>query len=360
MPNLKKALDVAIIGCGNIATRYSEQIQSYTRVNLIGFSDILKERAKLFVTEYGGKLYSCLDDILSDPKIDAVVNLTIHHAHLDVITRCLKAGKHVHTEKPFAMTYREAKSLVELAEAKKLHLSSAPITYMGEAQQTAWRVIREGKLGQIRLIYSEINHGRVETWHPNPEPFYDVGILWDVGPYPITMLTSFFGRVAKVRGFGRVIHADRKTAVGRSFKITVPDCVFAIIELEQGPLIRLSANFYAKGSKQGGSIEIHGDNGRLFLGDFQEFSASVEYAQFGDDYKKVPYLRKPYEGIEFARGVKDLSEAILNRRPHRASAKHAAHVVEVIEGINRSIETGAAIEITSDFIPPTPMDWAKA
>ena len=359
MTQTKRALNVAIVGCGNIAARYAEEIQSYDQVSLLGFSDILEDRAKSFVEEYGGKLYPRLDDILSDSDIDAVVNLTIHHAHVDVITRCLKAGKHVHTEKPFAMTYREARELVQLAEENHLRLSSAPITYMGEAQQTAWRVIREGKLGQPRLIYSEINHGRVETWHPNPEPFYDVGILWDVGPYPVTLLTTFFGRVAQVRAFGRVIHADRKTAEGRSFRIEVPDCVFATIEMDRGPLIRLSANFYAKGSKQGGSMEIHGDDGRLFLGDFQAFSAPVEYARFGEDYEAVPYLREPYDGIEFARGIEDLADAILNSRPHRASAKHAAHVVEVIESINRSIETGEVIEIASDFTPPPPMDWSS-
>ncbi len=352
------ALNVAIVGCGNIATRYAEQIQCYAHVNLLGFSDILEDKARQFVKQYGGKLYPRLDDVLSDTRVDAVVNLTIHHAHAEVITRCLEGGKHVHTEKPFAMTYRDASRLVQLAEGKHLRLSSAPITYMGEAQQTAWKVIRDGGLGKIRLVYSEINHGRIETWHPNPEAFYDVGVLWDVGPYPLTLLTTFFGRISRVRAFGRVIHPDRKTEEGRSFRIEVPDCVFATIEMEEGPLVRLSANFYAKGSKQGGSMEIHGDGGRLFLGDFQGFSAPVEYARFGEDYQSVPYLKEPYDGIEFARGIEDLADAILNDRPHRASAKRAAHVVEVIESINRSIESGEVIEITSCFSPPSPMEWS--
>ena len=46
-----------------------------------------------------------------------MLNLTIHHAHPAVITQCLEAGKHVHSEKPLAMSYDVAKQLVDLAAA---------------------------------------------------------------------------------------------------------------------------------------------------------------------------------------------------------------------------------------------------
>lgn len=352
------SVNAAIVGCGNIANRYAEQIGHYENIRLLGFSDIDLARAEAFSQEYGGRCYPDLAGILSDPEVDLVVNLTIHHAHAEVITQCLNAGKHVHTEKPLALKYDEAAGLVKLAEERNLRLSSAPITYMGEAQQTAWKLIRSGDLGKIRLAYAEVNHGRIETWHPNPEAFYDVGVLWDVSVYPLTLLTTFFGPAENVRAYGRVLFPDRTTEDGRKFRITTPDCVLAAVEFPGGPLVRLTASFYAKGSKQGASLEFHGDLARLYLGNFQSFNTPVEFALFGEDYEDVPYLRPPYEGIEFARGVQDLAEAIIEDRPHRASAAHAAHVVEIVEGIHTAMRTGEVVDMTSTFSPPPPMDWA--
>ncbi len=351
-------VNVAIIGCGNIATRYAEQIQSYENIRLLGFADIVQQRAEEFAKEYGGRLYSSLNELLADPDVDVVVNLTIHHAHPEVITASLKAGKHVHTEKPLAMSYAEAKSLVELAEHLELRLSSAPITYMGEAQQTAWKVIRKGKLGKIRLAYAEVNHGRIETWHPNPQPFFEVGVLWDVSVYPLTILTAIFGPATRIQAFGTIIHPHRTTTEGQKFTIRKPDFVVALIDFQLGPVVRLTANFYAKGSKQGGSLEFHGDRGRLHLGNFQGFSAPVEFALYGEEYETVPYLREPYDGIEFGRGIEDLADAILNNRPHRASGRHAAHVVEIVEGIHKAMQSGKPVNLSSEFDPPLPMDWA--
>ena len=52
----------------------------------------------------------------------------------------LAAGKHVHSEKPLALSYAEARELVELAKRRGVRLSSAPATLLGEAQQSAWKL----------------------------------------------------------------------------------------------------------------------------------------------------------------------------------------------------------------------------
>ena len=202
------SIGVAIVGCGNVAKKYAEQIGAYDNVSLIGFYDLLAERSQAFARENGALTYPNLDELLADQTVDVVVNLTIHHAHAEVTEKCLDAGKHVYTEKPLALSLDDAQRLVNLAEQKGLRLSSAPITYMGEAQQTAWKELRGNKLGPVRLAYAEINQGRIESWHPNPVPFYEVGIVWDVGIYPITVLTALLGRVQRVTTFGHIVHSE--------------------------------------------------------------------------------------------------------------------------------------------------------
>jgi predicted dehydrogenase len=352
---------VAIAGCGNVAKPYAQHITSYPHVELVGFFDLLPERAAAFAAEYGGTVYASLDELLADAAVDLVVNLTIHHAHAAVVRQCLEAGKHVHTEKPLALSSEEAAALVQLAEEKGLRLSSAPITFMGEAQQTAWKYIRDGKLGDVRVIYAEVNHGRIEAWHPNPEPFYQVGALWDVGVYPLTLMTTFFGPVTAVTGVGRVVYPDRVTNEGRPFHISTPDFVVTMLEFAGGQIARLTTNFYIRNTKQGGSLEFHGDAGSLYLQDFQNFGAAVEFAPYGaDPLAPVPPVREPFPGIEFGRGVDDLATAIQEGRPQRATGKHAAHVIDILCSIERSLQEGRRVEVTSTFTPPQPMEWAEA
>ncbi len=352
-------LRIGVVGCGNIAGPYAKTLQPYDQIELVGAADQDPQRARDFVATYGGTAFETLDEMLADDSIDVVVNLTIHHAHPAVITQCLAAGKHVHSEKPLAMTYPEAKKLVDLADEKGLRLSSSPITFMGEAQQTAWKVIREGRLGPVRVAYAEVNWGRIESWHPAPGPFYEVGALFDVGVYPLTVLTTIFGPARRALGYGRVLYPDRVTKEGVPFHIETPDWVVAAVELENGTLVRLTTNFYVGHHSQQKGIEFHGDRGSLYMDSWQNFNAAVEFGEFGKSYEPVPYVKEPYPGTEWGRAVVELGDAIAEGRPQRATGAQAAHVVEILAAIATSVKQGHPVDITSTFSPPKPMEWAE-
>ena len=354
-----RKLKVAVVGCGNIAGPYAKTMAPYEQIELLGASDIDPQRAEDFVATYGGTAYPSLEALLADDAVEAVVNLTIHHAHPAVITQCLNAGKHVHSEKPLAMTYPEAKALVDLADEKGLRLSCSPITFMGEAQQTAWKVIREGRLGPVRVAYAEVNWGRIESWHPAPGPFYEVGALFDVGVYPLTVLTTIFGPARRAIAYGTVLYPDRVTREGVSFHIDTPDFVVAAIELANGTVVRLTTNFYVGNHSKQKGIEFHGDVGSLYIDSWQNFNAAVEFAAFRQPYEPVPYVKEPYPGTEWGRSVAELADAIAAGRPQRATGAQAAHVVEILSAISTSIKQGGSVEITSDFTAPLPMEWAE-
>jgi predicted dehydrogenase len=352
-------LRVAIVGCGNIAGPYARTIKPYSQLELMGATDIDLARAQALVEQYGGRVYHNLEEMLADPNIDLIINLTIHHAHPAVITQCLNAGKHVHSEKPLALTYGEAKALVELAESKGLRLSCSPITFMGEAQQTAWKAIREGMLGKVRVVYCEVNWGRIESWHPNPGPFYEVGALFDVGVYPLTLVTTFLAPARKVTAYGKVLYPDRVTKEGIPFHIDTPDWVVAAVELADGTVVRLTTNFYVGNHSKQKGLEFHGDVGSLYLGSFQDFHAPVEFSKFRESYEPLPYVREPFQGIEWGRCVLEIAEAMAEGRPQRATGAQAAHVVEILCAIQQSYTEGRPVEITSNFPPPWPMTWGE-
>jgi predicted dehydrogenase len=351
-------LRAAIVGCGNIADAYGRTLQPHDSVAIVGATDLDRSRSAALTARWGGEVYDTLDDLLGDEAVDVVVNLTTQHAHVDVSRRCLDAGKHVYSEKPLAFTFQEASALAECAEANGVRLACAPITFMGEAQQTAWRALREGAVGQVKVVYAEANWGRIERWHPNPMPFLEAGALFDVAPYPVTYLTSIFGPVRSATGFGRTLAPQRRTLAGTPFVVESPDFVAGMLEFASGVVARLTVNFYvSKTCKQRG-IEFHGDDGLLFLGCWQAFDAAVEVAGYDGTYTPVPYARTPYQGTEWGRGLVELAAAIAEGRPQRATARHAAHVTEVLCALDDSLRSGRRVEVTSDFSPPSPMDWA--
>ena len=353
-------MNIAIVGCGNIAGPYSKDIKQHPSLNLVGFSDIDQARAEAFANEHGGKAYSSLTELLADPSVELIVNLTIFQAHYEVIKQALLAGKHVYTEKPLTLETAQALELVQLAATKGLKLAGAPITFLGEAQQTAMKLIREGKIGDVRVVYAEVNHGRIESWHPNPAPFYAVGPMLDVGVYPLALITALFGPAERLTAYAKTLKPNRITKDGVPFTIEAPDFYVVNIEFPGGKLVRLTADFYVSNkTRQGEGIEFHGDIGSLHLESWFSGNSSLSYAEFGKEYEPVPLAREPKVGLDWARGLQDFTDAIKENRPSRVTGDHAAHVVEILEATNQSAKTGKTVELHSRFTPPEAMDWAK-
>jgi predicted dehydrogenase len=353
-------MNIAIVGCGNIAGPYSKDIKQHPSLNLIGFSDIDLIRAQALATEHGGQAYTNFEALLADDQVELVVNLTIFGAHYAVIKQALSAGKHVYSEKPLALTSAEANELVELAATKGLQLAGAPITFLGEAQQTTMKLVRDGKIGEVRVVYAEVNHGRIESWHPNPAPFYAVGPMLDVGVYPLALITALFGPALRLTAFAKTLKPNRVTKDGQPFTIEAPDFYVVNLEFPNGLLVRLTADFYVSNkTRQGEGIEFHGDIGSLHLHSWFLATSQLDYAEFGEDYQPVTLTREATVGIDWARGLQDFTDAIKENRASRVTGAHAAHVVEILEATNESAKTGKTIELHSRFTPPDAMDWAK-
>jgi predicted dehydrogenase len=349
---------IALVGAGNIADRYAACFVAEPELELAGATDLDPARAGTLVGAHGGRAYPDLEAVLADDAVDTVVNLTVPQAHHEVAAAALAAGKHVHNEKPLALRHEDALHLIELAREHGVRLGAAPTTLMGEAQQTLWKLVRDGAVGRVRAVYAEANWDRLERWHPDPRSLYAVGPLVDVGVYPLTILTALFGPVRRVQAYAATLEPERTLKDGTAFTPGAPDFVVAVVEHESGVVTRQTASFYVGPCSQRG-IEVHGDEGSIWLPTWAEANSRVELQRRGGSYERVEPVREPYEGIDWGRALVDLAQAIREGRPHRASAKHAAHVVEVLNAAERSAASGAAVAVTSGFAPPEPMEWAR-
>ena len=354
-----RPLGIGIIGCGNIAGAYAADLLAHPEVRLVAATDLDPARATAFAAKHGIRAHATIADLLADDDIGLVVNLTVHHAHYAVTKQALEAGRHVYSEKPLALEPAEARELVELARRNGVRLGCAPMTFLGEAQQTVGALIKAGRLGPVRAVYADVNWGRIETWHPAPEPFYDVGVMVDVGVYPLTIVTAFLGPVRTVSARGWYLQPERVKTDGGTFRIGSPDLIISTLDLASGTVVRLTTSFYVgKPVKQQAAVEFHGDIGALALESFQEFDAAVEFGEDRGEFAPVPYVREPYHGTAWARGAVDMAQAIREGRPHRVTGEQAAHVVDILAAARESMRTSAPVEIASDFPSPALMEWA--
>lgn len=347
-----------LVGAGNIADRYAAAIVNATELDLAGATDLDRTRAEALVEAYGGHAYPDLGSVLADTSVDAIVNLTVPQAHADVSAAALAAGKHVHSEKPLALRHEDTRRLAALAHERGVRLSSAPATLLGEAQQTLWKLVREGAVGTVRAVYAEANWDRIEAWHPDPRSLYSVGPVVDVGVYPLTIVTAMFGPVRLVRATAATLEPERTMLDGTPFTPAAPDFVVAVFEHESGVFTRLTATFYVGPSKQRG-LEVHGDEGSLYMPTWAEANSRLEHQRRGGEYVTIAPVREPFPGTDWGRVLVDLADAVAKGRPHRASAEHAAHVVEVLNAVETASSDGAGVEVRSAFTPPEPMEWAR-
>ena len=112
-----KPAKVGIIGCGNISGIYLENGKVFDMIDIVAVADIDMDRARSQAAKYGVPRACSVAELLADPEIEIVINLTIPAAHAEVAMQVVAAGKSVYTEKPLAVARADGKQLVELAKA---------------------------------------------------------------------------------------------------------------------------------------------------------------------------------------------------------------------------------------------------
>ncbi|MFC8521389.1 MULTISPECIES: Gfo/Idh/MocA family oxidoreductase [Micrococcaceae] len=342
---------IAFIGCGNIAGPYAESLSRHSELALVGVFDLDESKRRDFAAEHSCTAYSSLDELCADTP-DVVVNLTSAPYHYATTLDLIDRGQTVFSEKPLAMNHREAQELVKRADEKNVRLACAPSLWLGAASLSVADAIQSGTIGTVRLIHAEVSQGRIETWHPAPHSFYQVGPVVDAGVYPLTYLTAIFGPIRAVTAVGHSLLEERSTLDGGTFSPATADAWIVVAEFESGPMLRLSCNFYVHSDTNPRAIEFHGDGGSLRLDDWLLPGSSTHQAKFGNSYQ----IQAPGEDLplDWCLGLADIAAALRENRPHRTTGEHAAHVVEVLDAIAQSADKGNRVEVTSSFPSPLP------
>jgi predicted dehydrogenase len=347
---------VGIIGVGNISPAYIEGCRRFDVLEVTACADLDETRARKIAADYAIPRALSVNDLLRDPDIDIVINLTVPDAHADVSVRALQAGKHVYSEKPLATTLEDGRRILDAAEAAGRRVGCAPDTFLFAPHQTARKLVDDGLIGKpIAAVGFFASHGP-ESWHPNPDFFYapGAGPMFDMGPYYVTCLVNLLGAVVRVSGTAHAALPHRTANDGRAIPVGVPTHYAGTLEFASGAVATLITSFDVWGHHLP-TMELYGEKGTLTLPDPNGYEPREVRAYIPGEYdwEAMPFVHadKWKRGI----GVADMAYAILESRPHRASGELAFHVLEVMTALETAMHRGAYVQIERQPMQPAPM-----
>lgn len=353
-------VNVGVIGCGNISSIYLEVGQTFETMQIVAVADLVAERAQAQAAKFNIPRVCTVAEMLADPDIQIVINLTTPGAHAGLAMQVVEAGKSVYNEKPLTIRREDGLALLDAAEKHGVRVGGAPDTFLGGGLQTCRKLIDDGWIGEpVAATAFMLCHGH-ESWHPAPEFYYQVGggPMFDMGPYYLTALVSLMGPVQRVTGSTRATFAERtitsQPQYGKVIPVEVPTHVAGVLDFANGAIATIVTSFDVW-SADVHPIEIYGTQGTLSVPDPNGFGGPVRVRRAGaSTWSDVP-LTHGYTKNSRSLGVADMAAALQFGRPHRASGTMAYHVLDIMHAIHDAAQAGQHVRMQSTCARPAPL-----
>ena len=360
-------LKVGLIGCGHISETYFRSQTYFNNINIVACADINIEAAIKCSKEYNIQAKS-VDDLLVDIEIDIILNLTNPTSHYETIKKTLLSNKHSYCEKPLSISFTQGKELVDLANLKKLFLGNAPDTFLGGGGQLTKKIIDSGEVGEITLGNFAFAFPGVQSWHPNPEPWFieGGGPILDMGPYYYTMLVNLLGPAKNIRAYSKTVSKYRKIGdgpkKGKEFKVEVPTTYYIIIEFYNDAFIQGFLSFDVI-NHQTNFMDFYGTKGSIIGPDPNMFGGPIkvslteggEWKEYSTEEMKLgktnifnesgrsneASTNANYRGV----GLSDMIYSIENSLEHRCNEKLILHVLDMLDTTIQSAKQNKVLQL---------------
>lgn len=351
-----KRVKTGLVGCGAISPAYLNNLTTHfaSIIEVTACADLLPELSGKRAVDFHIPRACSTVELLADPEIELVINLTFAPEHFAVSRAALQAGKHVFSEKPLAVELEEGRNLLDLARQKGLLVGGAPDIFLGAGLQTCRALLDEGAIGQVLLALALIalNYGNQPRWQQR-----GTGPVFDMGPYYLTALVALLGPVRRVSGMTatpipRKPYPEGSPDAGQTFAVGTP--------MEAGALLGFDNDvvgvFAASGEAGEGYVprlEFFGAEGTLQASDPNMYLRPFSLrGKTGGEAQPRPGFNAEGRGL----GVAEMAWALRSGRQPRAGGELMYHVLEVIHAIHRASNEERHIAIESACARPEPFD----
>lgn len=361
-------MKIGIIGCGNISDRYIQHIHQFYSdlLDLTFVADVREDAAREKAKTYGIPRAGAVQELLEDREVELVINLTPPQFHTQINRRCIDAGKHVYTEKPFATSLEEALEITAYAKAHGVEINGAPDTYLAAPMVNCKRLLAEGWIGKPVFATANCVYHGMETWHPAPDLFYQKGAgpVLDVGGYYLSALVALLGEIESIFSYAvtgleeREIYAGPRA--GKMIQVGTPTTYQSVLRMKCGATVNLNLSFDAWKANLP-RIEVYGTDGTLSVPDpnraegkalifrkeqtLNQLIPDVEVVNDGGTFYPFPNREREFHGRLRGEGVASMVRAISKGEP--VDNAMTIHVTEATAGILLSAERGEVYRMTT-------------
>jgi predicted dehydrogenase len=321
---MRDRIVIAFAGAGIVAEMHGRGVAANANATLIGAYDPDASKAEAITKKFGGCVFSSLQDLLADPRVDAVHVLTPIEHHVSTALASLNAGKHVLIEKPVATSKEEIASLREAAQRSgRVCMPGHNYIYVPSLQR-AKRLIHNGKLGKIASLWILYN-----IFHSEEVAAIYGGVLREVCMHHAYSLLYLLGRPLRLSCMTSRVHYQH---------LQCEDQAMITCEMPDGALANLWCSFAANDPTNDPWTVIY-----KVLGTTGAVNYSWNEAQFEDHggpaWGMPCYEEGFIEEIEYF-----VTHCILEGKPPLSSLDDAADALSIIEAAERSARGASTFE----------------
>ena len=332
-------INAAIVGLGRWGQNLVNSAQGKSdAIRFVAGATRTISKAEGYAREQGFPLHDSYEKLLADPKVDAVVLATPHTQHARQVLAAAKAGKHVFTEKPLALTRASAQAAVRACAQARVTLAVGYNWRFQPALREIRRMLDDGRLG--KLLHLEGNFCGPSAyrfprghWRQAREEG-PAGGMTGRGVHTVDAYLYLAGHVESV-------HAQ---SFRRALNYGIDDTTSMLFRFENGATGYLGTVI---ATAETWRMQVFGSRGWVEVGDVQHLTTwEMRVCYVNPDnllvHHRPEVMTFPQVSTERAE-LENFAHAIEEKRPLAVPGGDEEHGVAVLEAVLKSAKAGKTV-----------------